>query len=466
MNPSPPNSPYKFFAVAAVGTFMGTLEGSILNVALPTIAAQFGVPIDQIAWLVLAYSITLVSLMMVFGGWAARTGYGFAYRFGFGLFIAGTVICIFSQGFYPLVAGRVVQAVGSAMCQAIGMGLITAVFPPEQRGRGIGLMAMIVAAGLMTGPPIGGFLLEFWPWQSIFIASLPASVLGLGLSLWVFRDFEAEVSQRKVNVLSAATLSTALLAGMLWLSFTDEYELTDWRMVLLLAVGAAATGLFYRSEKFSRAPLIGLELLGNRDFMTAVVSMFLMFSGLAGITIMMPFYLQDVRGFVPHEIGLFLIIFPATMALAAPLSGRLSDRWGYRVLTSLGMVVILIGLLILMNLDVSSSIAFIAIGFTSIGIGVGIFNSPNTSALMGAVQARQRSIASGITSTTRVIGMATGIALSTALFSLYQAKFGGLGGEDVAFVASLREVFMLTLVPTVIGLILCLSRRNRVQTAP
>jgi len=419
---------------------MGTLEGSILNVALPTIAAEFNVPIDQIAWLVLAYSLTLVSLMMVFGGWAARTGYGFAYRFGFGLIIAGTVVCIFSQSFYPLVAGRIVQAVGSAMCQAVGMGLITAAFPPEQRGRGIGLMAMVVAAGLMTGPPLGGFLLDFWPWQSIFIASLPVSVAGLLLSLWVFRHFEAEISQRRVNLVSAATLSTALLAGMLWLSLTDEYSLFDWRMILLAAVAPVSAILFYRSEQRSEAPLIGLELLHNRHFMTAVLASFFMFSALGGVGILMPFYLQDVRGFLPREIGFFLIIMPATMALVAPASGRLSDRWGYR--------------------STSSSVFFIATALIALGIGVGFFNSPNMSALMGSVTDKQRAIASGISSTTRVIGMATGIALSTAIFALYQDRFGALGGEGIAFVASFQKVIILSLAPTVIGLVLCLSRRN------
>ena len=136
MSPSIQQRPYRFLAVAAVGTFLGTLEGSILNVALPTMAGELGVAIDTIAWVVLAYSLTLVSLMMVFGGWASRTGYGFAYRFGYSVFIAGTAICIFSDAFYPLVVGRVVQAVGSAMFQAIGMGLVTTVFPaaPAREG--------------------------------------------------------------------------------------------------------------------------------------------------------------------------------------------------------------------------------------------------------------------------------------------------------------------------------------------
>jgi EmrB/QacA subfamily drug resistance transporter len=461
MNPNRSINPYKFFAVAAAGVFMGTLEGSILNVALPTIAAEFGVPIDQIAWLTMAYSLTLVSLMMIFGGWAARTGYRFAYTFGFGFFIVGTVICIFSQSFYPLLAGRVVQAVGSAMCQAVGMGLITAAFPPEQRGKGIGLLAMVVAAGLMTGPPLGGFLLDVWPWQSIFIASLPAGVAGLLLSLWVFRGFEAEVSQRKVNLLSASALSTALLASMLWLSLTDEYALLDWRMILLAMTAPVAGVLFYRSETRSDAPLIGLELLHNRDFMTAVMASFAMFSALGGIAILMPFYLQDVRGFIPRQIGFFLIILPATMALVAQISGRLSDRWGYRLLTTVGMMIILIGQMILMNLDISSSTIYIATGLTALGIGIGIFNSPNLSALMGSVTDSQRPIASGVSSTTRVIGMATGIALSTALFALYQDRFGALGGEDVAFVASLQQVLRLSTAPTALGILLCLFRRNR-----
>jgi len=458
--------PYRFLAVAAVGTFMGTLEGSILNVALPTIAADLGVAIDVVAWVVLAYSLTLVSLMMVFGGWAARTGYGFAYRFGYIVFLAGTIICVFSHSFYPLIFGRVVQAVGSAMFQAIGMGLVTTVFPPEQRGKGIGMMAMVVAAGLMTGPPLGGLLLDIWPWRAIFVAALPVGVAGMALSILVFRSFKAEISQRRVNLRSAISLSTALLSGMFWLSLMDQFSLADWRLLGLALICLAGLYSFYRAETQSDTPLIGLDLFRNRQFMSAMSAMFLMFSALAGVLILMPFYLQDVQHRVPLEVGMFLIILPVTMAFVAPVAGRLSDRMGYRLLTSLGMLVLLIGQYLLTRLEPNTSTTYIVLSLTAVGIGVGIFNSPNSSAMMGSVTERQRTIASGVLSTTRAIGMAVGIALATALFSLYQSRFAGLGGEAIAFVSSLRQVVKLAMLPVVVGLAICLIRKNHIAGSP
>ena len=142
---------------------MGTLDGSILNVALPTIAADLDCRIDQVAWVVMAYSATLVALMIVFGAWAQRRGYPFAYKFGYTAFVLGSLICVLSSDINMLIAGRVVQGIGAAMFQAVGIGLVTEIFPPEERGKGIGTMVMMVSAGLMSGPPIGGFLLEYFP---------------------------------------------------------------------------------------------------------------------------------------------------------------------------------------------------------------------------------------------------------------------------------------------------------------
>lgn len=461
MNTRPDVSPYRFFAIAATGTFLGTLEGSILNVALPTIASELQIAVDTVAWVVLAYSLTLVSLMMVYGAWAGRRGYYFAYRYGYTVFLVGTAICAFSQGFYILLAGRVIQATGSAMLQAVGMGLITTVFPARQRGKGIGLMAMVVAAGLMSGPPLGGLLLEVWPWQSIFWASLPIGAVGLLLSFLFLRHLEVPLRKKPLHLAGAVSLSATLLSVMLWLSLIDEYPITDWRLLGLAAIFIVALILFLRHELNPETALIGFRIFRNRQFSTAVAAMFLMFSALGGTMILIPFYLQDIRHYSPQIVGLFLIILPVTMVFFAPAAGRISDRIGYRFLTSFGMAVLLGGLYMIFHWEPKTPDIFLILSLILVGLGVAVFNSPNSSAMMGSVSDSQRTVASSILSTTRVIGMAFGIALSTAIFAYYRRKYQGLGGEAVSFIASYHQVLKATMTMAGLGMLLCLTRSNR-----
>ncbi|MFH1688517.1 MAG: MFS transporter [bacterium] len=460
---SPIKHPLRFFAVAAIGTFIGTLEGSILNVALPTIAGDLGAEVDEVAWVVLAYSVTLVSLMTVFGAWAARRGYGFAYRFGYLFFLVGTTTCALSGDLHVLIAGRVVQAVGAAMFQAIGMGLLTSVFPANQRGKAIGLMAMVVAVGLTSGPPLGGLILSTWPWHAIFVVTIPVGIIGLLLSTAVFRGFVSPISHKPLNIGTAAALSVALLSAMLWLSFFEDFPFLDLRMLGLAVVGVIAAILFIRLELNPERSLIGLELFMNRQFSISVAAMFLMFASMAGALILIPFYLQDIRGLEPKTIGLYLIVLPLTMAMFAPLSGRISDRIGYRFLTSLGLAMFALGMYLLLQLEPSTGSWHLIVSLIVIGSGVGIFNSPNSSAMMGSVTAKQRPISSGILSTTRVLGMASGIAVSTAVFSYYKHRFAGLGGEDVVFVEAMHRVIWISIVMTVTGMLICSFRKNRLH---
>ena len=432
-----------------------------MNVALPTIADELQVAVDTVAWVVLAYSLTLVSLMMVYGAWAGRRGYYFAYRYGYTIFLVGTAICAVSQGFYMLVAGRVVQATGSAMLQAVGMGLITTVFPQERRGKGIGLMAMVVAAGLMSGPPLGGLLLEVWPWQSIFWVSLPVGALGLLLSFLFLRKLEVPLRKRPLHLTGAVSLSATLLSVMLWLSLIDEYPVDDWRLIGLAALFVVALISFLRHELKLETALIGFQIFKNRQFSTAVGAMFLMFAALGGTMILIPFYLQDIRGYSPRIVGLFLIILPVTMVFFAPTAGRISDRIGYRFLTSFGMAVLLGGLYMIFNWEPKTPDINLILSLVAIGLGVAVFNSPNSSAMMGSVSDTQRTVASSILSTTRVIGMAIGIALSTAIFAYYRRKYQGLGGEAVSFMASYHQVLKATMTMAGVGMVLCLTRRNR-----
>ncbi len=454
---------YKFFTIGAIGTFMGTLDGSILNVALPTIAGELDCSIDTVAWVILAYSLTLVSLMMVFGAWTERKGYAFAYKFGYTLFITGSILCVFAQSIGTLVVARVIQAVGAAMFQAIGTSMVTTVFPPEERGKGIGMMVMVVSAGLMTGPPLGGFILDIWPWQSIFAINIPIGLFGLFLAFMYFRDFPKPDGHRKMKLAGAVALAIGLAAGMFGLSLLDKYPISDPRILSLWGVAAAALLAFFYFEGKPEKALIGLDILKNRQFTTALTAMLLMFMAMAGSLILIPFYLQNLLGMPPRTVGLFLILLPVLMFILAPLSGRVSDKIGYRWLTAGGMATLAAGLYMVSGLNEASTTLQIILALIVVGVGIGIFSTPNTSALMGSVTESQRAVTSGIISTNRNIGMAMGIAISTALFAFYENRFADLTDKDTVFVASFERVVTIFIVLALLGAVVSLTRKNRLD---
>ncbi|MEA3297557.1 MAG: MFS transporter, partial [candidate division Zixibacteria bacterium] len=337
-------------------------------------------------------------------------------------------------------------------------------FPHRERGKGIGLMTMMVSAGLMTGPPLGGFMLEIWPWQSIFVINLPIGLLGLLLCFRYFKTFPAPVIDRELRLSGAFVLSGGLLMAMIGLTFINDYPLTDVRILGPWVISFIALGTFIRLESKPQRALIGRDLLRNHQFTLGITVMLLMFTALSGTLILIPFYLQDVKNFPPRVIGLFLILLPVLMFMCAPMAGRLSDRIGYRLLTSGGMLVFAVGLYCLAGLDRITGNAYIIGSLALVGIGVGIFSTPNSSAMMGSVSKKQRAISSGILSTTRNIGMGLGVALSTALFSYFRDNYTGSGDELDAFVYGFGNIIWLPVILTLGGALLCLMRKNRIAS--
>jgi EmrB/QacA subfamily drug resistance transporter len=454
---------YKLFTVGAIGTFMGTLDGSILNVALPTLADSFGCDIHIVAWVTLAYMLTLISFMMVFGAWTERKGYGFAYRFAYVFFTAGSLLAALSSSIWMLVGARVVQALGASMFQAVGTGMVTTVFPPEERGKGIGLMVMMVSAGLMTGPLIGGLLLSAFPWQSIFVINIPIGLVGLGLTLRYFRNLPAPRPGRKLRLAGAACLSVFLGAGMMALTQISEGGAESVRVLGLGALALAGLAGFVRFESDPDRALIGVRSFRNRQFSISLAAMVTMFVAMSGTLVLIPFYLERVQGLDPGAVGLYLMVLPVMMFIFAPLSGRLSDRIGYRALTTFGVLSMLLGLYLLGRIGIDTTAARVIAGLAAVGCGVGIFNTPNSSAFMGAAGADQRAVASGLLSATRNIGMAAGIALATSLFAWFELRYGGQGSDPQVFVRSFRQVLHVELAIGAVAVPLCLFRFNRVR---
>ncbi len=452
---------YQLFTVGAIGTFMATLDGSIVNVALPTLARELNASVDLVAWVVLSYSLTLVSLMIAFGAWVSRKGYSFGYKFGFIFFVVGSLICALSHNIYLLIAGRVIQAIGTAMFAAMGPGMVTEVFPARERGQGMGFMTMMVSAGLMTGPPLGGFLLSLWSWQSIFLINLPIGAIGLALTFRYFKLLKPRKDRKVTPIRGSMAASLALLSAMLLTSIFGDFPLADIRISGLALVGATAVFFFYRSESNPATALLGPDIFHNRQFITSIVAMLCMFMALSGVLVLVPFYLEQIKNLTPKTVGLVLMILPVSMFITAPISGRVSDRIGFRFLTSLGMIVLIGGLIMLSGLSAVTSTVYIVLSLLLIGIGNGIFNTPNSSALMGSVTPAQRAVASGILGTTRNVGMSFGIALATGLFAFYQGRYLLFLGETEAFITAYHNVICVAAVIAAVGIPFCLVRRNR-----
>lgn len=454
---------YKIFSVGALATFMATLDGSIVNVALPSIADDLNASVDMVAWVVLAYSLTLISLMLAFGAWTEIRGYQFSYKFGFVFFIVGSGVCSLAPSIEILITGRVVQAIGTSMFAAVGPGMVTTVFPPEERGKGIGMMVMMVSAGFMVGPPLGGLMLNIWTWHSIFLINLPIGVIGILLVYRYFKVLKPPDIAKRMRIKGAASISVALVALVLTTSFINDFDVTDIRLWGTGLISVAAFVLFARYEMNPETALIGLDVFRNRTFSSSLLAAQAHFMAAAGIMILVPFYLERIQGLKPSQVGLFLIILPILMFVLAPLSGRLSDKIGFRLLTSLGMIGVGGGQLILSGLQVGSSLTRVLVALVVGGIGVGLFSTPNSSAMMGSVPEDKRAIASGVLATNRNIGQSLGVALMATLFAYFQNQFAYLGTEQQTFVESFERVLYVSASLTGFGLIFCLVRPNRIS---
>jgi EmrB/QacA subfamily drug resistance transporter len=433
------NDKWRAWATVALGAFMSSLDGSILNVALPQIAAAFHAPLNTVEWVVMAYMVVITCLLLTWGRLGDMLGYRRIYILGFSLFTVGSLLCGLAWSIAWLVAFRALQAMGAGMMMAMGPAVITASFPATERGRALGMNGMVVAAGLAIGPTLGGFLLGRAGWRAIFYVNLPIGIFGAS---WAGRVLRRTAGRpQRFDLWGAATLLLGLLALLLALSQGSELGWSSFPIRLLLAACLIGLTLFGVIETRVGEPMLDLNLFKNRLFAAANAAALLNFLSQAAVTFLLPFYLEDFRALPPHRAGLLMTSFPLALCVVAPLSGSLSDRIGSRVLSTLGMVATGLGLLALAQVGSGTPLWQIVWRLMLVGVGAGLFQSPNSNAILGAVPRHRAGVASGMIATMRNLGMVAGVALAGALFA---SRFGS---TDMAAVGpdsgpGLRAAFM------------------------
>ena len=464
-------------AAVSMGVFLATIDGSIVNVALPTLVRELDTNFATVQWVVLAYLLALSTLMLSMGRLGDMIGKKPVYATGFVIFTIGSVLCGIAPDVYWLIAFRVVQAIGGAMVFALGLAIVTEAFPPDERGKALGYIGTVVSVGIVVGPTLGGILIDALSWRWIFLVNLPVGILGTWMVIKFVPNFKP-TGKQKFDYAGAVTLFVGLFALLLALTWGQQLGFSDPRILALFATSCVFVAIFIVIERRSDQPMIDLSLFKNNLFSISLITGFITFVSIAGAIILLPFYLENVLGYSTQQVGLLLAIVPVVLGIVAPISGSMSDKFGTRRISIVGLIFLLVGYYAMSTLDAQTSALGYIMRLLPIGIGMGIFQSPNNSAIMGAVPRQRLGIASGLLSVTRSLGQTTGIAVLGAFWAARVIAYtgqildeGATAAPVEAQVAGLQETFLSVMVLIAIGLALSVwglvqERRLKQQVAP
>jgi len=432
----------KSLVITGLGTFLGTLDSSIVNVSLPSISRDLNTTVDMVGWVVLSYAITIITLLMLFGSISSRKGFQFSYRYGFAIFLLGSLSSGLSPTIYILIIARAFQGIGAALMMSVGPALVTQSFPASERGRSLSVIAMVVSTGLLLGPPLGGFIIGLFGWRWIFFVNIPVCIAGVYFTQKFISDFPILDPERKIPVPGASALALGLLTMMISLMIFSKKVISLPVLIGLLSVAVLFFILFLYFESNPKTQLIGLKIFKNRVFSLSAGAMLMVFIALASVTVLIPFFLEKIWGLQPQEVGLYLMIIPVCILFVAPLAGYLSDKVQARIITTIGIAIMTVGLYLTRELHADSTSFEVIRVLILIGIGMGLFSTPNTSSIMGSVDKEQLGTASGINATIRTLGIAFGVSIAISIFEYFRSHAVKEGmGVDEAFMFGYHTVY-------------------------
>ncbi|MUT66876.1 MFS transporter [Paenibacillus sp. NEAU-GSW1] len=429
-------------------TFMATLDGSIVNIALPVLAKELGVPVAQIQWVTTSYLMAICAAILLFGKLGDIVGKIRIFKLGTVIFIIGSLLCgLMSDSLPYLIAFRVIQAIGASMTMANSQGIVTDIFPAYERGKAIGLVGTFVSLGSIAGPSIGGLILSTLGWKYIFWANVPIGIIAVILG-WKVLPKDLVRVKKGIDMPGTSLFAifiVTLFAGLL-LGQQAGYD-NSW-IIVSLAAAALSFMLFLFVEAKGKEPLIQLSLFKNPLFSISIITAFLFFTANFSFNIIAPFYAQNVLNLSPFASGFLLMMFPICMVVVAPISGALSDKIGSESLTLSGLSVMVVAQFGLSQLHEGSGAILASLWIALLGIGSGLFSSPNNSLIMSQVPRTQLGSAGSVSSLIRNVGMVFGItAATTILFQVMSREAGYrvtslIPGRPELFLSGMHAVFL------------------------
>ena len=444
----------------SVASFATAFMGSALNVALPIIGNEFSMDAVLLGWVATAYTLAVAICLVPFGRAADIHGRMRVFTIGVFGFLATSLLCSFATSGSMLIAFRVLQGVAAAMMFATSSALLSSAYPPGERGRVLGINVATVYAGLSLGPFLGGILTQNLGWRSVFVVGVAAGIMAALVALQPKAEW-AEARGERFDWIGSAIYGVSIALVMLGLS-----RLPDPRGGALVAAGLAGAVGFVAWEDRTPAPILNLSLFrGNRAFTLSSVAALINYLATTAVTFLLSLYLQYIKGLTPQAAGVILVAQPIMMALVSPLAGRLSDRLEARVVASAGMALTAVGLLMLVFLTAATPFPYIVAALLLLGVGFGLFSSPNMNAIMGSAEKRLYGVASAIVATMRTLGQMLSLGIALLIFSVVIGRVQITSQYTDEFLTSTRIAFSVYTVLCVFGIFASLARGRVRSTA-
>lgn len=439
----------------SVASFATAFMGSALNVALPVIGKTFGMDAVLLGWVATIYILSIAICLVPFGRAADMHGRRRVFTLGVFVFLVGSLFCGLAGSGSMLIVLRVLQGTGAAMMFATSSALLSSAYPPGERGRVLGINVASVYTGLSAGPFVGGILTQNLGWRSVFFTGVLLGVVAL-LVAWQTKGEWAEARGERFDWAGSAIYGFSIAALIYGLSLLPEV-----RGGVLVAAGLAGGIGFVAWEGRSSAPILNLSLFrGNRAFTFSSLAALINYLATAAVTFLLSLYLQYIKGLTPQAAGTVLVVQPVMMALFSPLAGRLSDRLEARIVASAGMTLTAIGLVLLTFLNMNTPFPYIIAALLLLGVGFGLFSSPNMNAIMGSAERRLYGVASAIVATMRTLGQMLSLGIALLIFSVVIGRVQITPQYYGAFLVSARIAFSVFAGLCVLGIFASLARGN------
>jgi len=413
------------YVALAISVAMSVLDGSIANTALPAIARDLHADPSASIWIVNGFQLAVTASLLAFAALGQIAGASRVYRAGVIVFVAGSLFSALARTLPLLIAARALQGFGAAAVMAISPAILREIFPRHQLGRALGLNALVVATSSAAGPTVGGFILAVAPWPWLFAVNVPFGLANIALNRALPDDERAGGSLDALSVVSSALAFTLTIWGLDGFAHREP----AWSIGARLAAGIAGAVSFVRRQFALERPMIALDLFRIPAFAMAGATSFATFTAQGLAYVGLPFFFQEALGRTPLESGLLLTAWPLSIAVVAPIAGRLSDRFPVGILATIGLAVLTCGLALYALAPPHPSVAEIVFHGIVCGLGFGFFQSPNNRELIGSAPRSKTASASGLLAAIRVGGQTLGTAMVAIVFGVFG---GSLVNGDAA----------------------------------
>ncbi len=438
----------------AFALFMIMLDNTVVNVALPSIQRDLDIGLSELEWTVNAYALTFAVLMLSGGKLADFFGRRRVFLIGLAIFTLASLACGLATSGGTLIGARMIQGVGAAIMLPATLSIISATFPPHQRGMAIGIWAGVSAMALAIGPLIGGLITEHIDWSWIFFVNVPIGVLGIVVSALVIHESRDTSADQRLDIPGLLASAVALFALTFALIEANAYGWGDPLIVGLFVLSAVAFAAFVWLEAHQRSPMLDLSLFRSSTFAGANVVALLVTLAMFGVFFFMSIYMQNILGYSATKTGAAFLPMTVLIILIAPAAGKFSDRVGSRWLMTAGMTCLTVALIVFSRLGLDSGFWDIAPGLLVGGLGLALVMTPLTAAALGSVPVEKSGVGSGVLNTFRQVGGALGIAVMGAIVASYIDLDAAGRPDPAAFIDGFQRALEVSAVFALLGAVI------------